>query len=104
AHARLSREQAAMVRQVATSGAGVEVVVGPAGAGKTVALAAARAAWKAAGVPVTGVAVAAIAARVLEDGAGIRASSLARLLTDVHRVDPTTGRETGLPVGVVLVA
>jgi conjugative relaxase-like TrwC/TraI family protein len=99
----LSREQAAMVRRVTTSGAGVEVVVGPAGSGKTRALAAARLAWEAAGVPVTGAAVAAIAARVLEDGAGIRASSLTRLLADVHRVDPTTGRECGLPVGGVLV-
>jgi ATP-dependent exoDNAse (exonuclease V) alpha subunit len=99
----LTREQAAMVRRVTTSGAGVEVVVGPAGSGKTRALAAAREAWEAAGVPVMGTAVAAIAARVLEDGAGIRASSLTRLLADVHRVDPTTGRECGLPVGGVLV-
>jgi len=103
AAAHLSREQAAMVRRVTTSGAGVEVVVGPAGSGKTVALAAARQAWDAAGVPVTGAAVAAIAARVLEDGAGIRASSLTRLLADVHRIDPTTGRPSGLPAGGVLV-
>ena len=99
----LSRAQAGMVRRVTTSGAGVEVVVGPAGSGKTVALAAARAAWQAAGVPVLGAAVAAIAARVLEQGAGIASSSLARLLADVHRVDPRTGQASGLPRGGVLV-
>jgi hypothetical protein len=38
----LSGEQVAMVERLATSGVGVEVVVGKAGAGKTLALAAAR--------------------------------------------------------------
>ena len=101
--ASLSKEQAAMVRQLTTSGAGVEVVVGPAGSGKTRALAAARAAWEAAGIPVTGAALAAIAARVLEDGAGIHSTSLARLLATIRRVDPTTGAVVGLPPGGVLV-
>jgi conjugative relaxase-like TrwC/TraI family protein len=99
----LSPEQAAMVRQVTGSGAGVEVVVGPAGSGKTRALAAARVAWEATGLSVTGAALSAIAARVLEDGAGLRASSLTRLLADVTRVDPTTGEPAGLPAGGVLV-
>jgi len=96
-------EQVAMVRRLTTSGAGVDVVVGPAGSGKTRALAAARTAWAAAGLPVVGVALAAIAARVLEDGAGIPSTSLARLLADARRVDPRTGRPVGLPVGGVLV-
>ena len=56
----LSTEQQAMVRRVATSGAGVEVIVGKAGAGKTSALAAAAEAWRAGGVPVLGTAVAAL--------------------------------------------
>jgi ATP-dependent exoDNAse (exonuclease V) alpha subunit len=99
----LSAEQAAMVRQVTSSGAGVDVVVGPAGSGKTRALAAARVAWESAGLPVAGAALSAIAARVLEDGARIRASSLTRLLADVTRVDPTTGQPAGLPPGGVLV-
>ena len=43
----LSDEQQSMVRRIATSGAGVEVIVGKAGAGKTSALAAAAEAWRA---------------------------------------------------------
>ena len=44
-----AEEQAAMVRRITGSGAGVDVVVGKAGAGKTYALDAARAAWQRAG-------------------------------------------------------
>jgi len=101
AAAGLSGEQASMVRRVTTSGAGVEVVVGPAGSGKTRALAVARAAWESAGVPVQGAALAAIAARVLEDGAGIPARSLSRLLAALDREDPR--RPGRLPAGGVLV-
>jgi len=52
----LSGEQVRMVRRLTGSGAGVEVVFGPAGSGKTRALAAAAIAWRASGLPVTGVA------------------------------------------------
>jgi TrwC relaxase/AAA domain/UvrD-like helicase C-terminal domain len=97
AHAILSAEQAAMVRRLTTSGAGVEVVVGKAGSGKTTALAAAAAAWRAAGIEVTGAAVAARAAVALTDGAGIPAVTIARVLS--HRGNPTRG----LPAGGVLV-
>ncbi len=79
----LSDEQAMMVRRLTTSGAGVEVVVGKAGTGKTYALDAARDAWEASGVQVTGVALAARAALELEVSAGIRSTTLARLLGQV---------------------
>jgi conjugative relaxase-like TrwC/TraI family protein len=79
----LSDDQTAMVRQLTTSGAGVEVVVGKAGTGKTYALDAAREVWEAAGVRVTGVALAARAALELEESAGIRSTTLARLLGQV---------------------
>jgi ATP-dependent exoDNAse (exonuclease V) alpha subunit len=69
-----------MVRRLTTSGAGVEVVVGKAGTGKTYALDAAREAWEASGLQVTGVALAARAALELEESAGIRSTTLARLL------------------------
>jgi conjugative relaxase-like TrwC/TraI family protein len=95
----LSPEQVSAVRRVTGSGAGVEVVVGPAGAGKTAALAAARHAWTAAGMPVRGAALAALAARTLEDGAGIPATSLTRLLAAVDR----HGLAEVLPPGGVLV-
>jgi conjugative relaxase-like TrwC/TraI family protein len=83
----LSVEQAEMVRRLISSGAGVEVVVGKAGTGKTYALDAARDAWQAAGIRVTGVALAARAALELEASAGIRSTTLARLLgrLDDHR-------------------
>lgn len=65
----LSTEQSVMLRQLLTSGAGVDVVVGAAGSGKTAALAVAARAWQQAGLQVRGTALAAIAARVLQDRA-----------------------------------
>jgi conjugative relaxase-like TrwC/TraI family protein len=97
---RLSGEQAAAVRRLLTSGAGVEVLVGPAGAGKTAALLAAARAWAAAGVEVRGVALAAIAARTLQTGTGIESQSLTRLTRAIRRGD----LDKGLPAaGGVLV-
>jgi hypothetical protein len=76
----LSPEQQRMLDRLLTSGAGVEVVVGAAGSGKTAALAVAAKAWADSAVPVQGTALAAIAARVLQDSAGIPSQSLQRLL------------------------
>ncbi len=75
----LAADQKAMVRALTTSGAGVEVVVGAAGTGKTFALDAARAAWQASGYRVIGVALAARAAQQLEAGAGIPSFTIASL-------------------------
>lgn len=100
AGAGLSPGQATAVRRVLTSGAGVEVIIGPAGAGKTAALLAAHTGWQRAGVEVRGAALAAIAARTLEAGTGIPAQSLTRLNYAVSRGNS----ERGLPVhGGVLV-
>ncbi len=89
----LSVEQRAAVYQLLSSGAGVEVVVGPAGSGKTAALRAAHAAWREAGVEVRGAAVAAIAARTLQAGTGIPSQSLTRLTSAIRAGDglPTSG-------------
>lgn len=95
----LADEQRAMVAQLTRSGAGVEVVVGRAGAGKTYALDAARAAWQSAGLPVIGTALAARAAAELESGAGIPATTIDRLLIDLDRPGPLGG----LAPGTVLV-
>ena len=92
----ISDEQRAMVERLTTSGAGVEVVVGRAGTGKTFALSACREAWQAAGNPVLGACLAARAARNLEDEAGIRSSTVASIVGDLRR-----GEE--LPRGCVLV-
>jgi Ti-type conjugative transfer relaxase TraA len=93
----LSDEQATMVRRLTTSGAGVEVVVGKAGTGKTYALDAARHTWQQAGIAVTGVALAARAALELQDTAAIPSTTLASLC---NRLD--TG-STVLPAGSVLI-
>jgi conjugative relaxase-like TrwC/TraI family protein len=87
----LSGDQDAAVRRMLTSGAGVEVVVGPAGAGKTAALRVAYSAWQHAGVEVRGAALAAIAARTLHAGTGIPSQSLTRLTRAIRNGDPVRG-------------
>jgi conjugative relaxase-like TrwC/TraI family protein len=79
----LTGEQDAMVRAVCSSGDGVEVVEGAAGAGKTFALAAARDAWRNSGFQVIGCSLAARAAKQLETDAGIPAATLHRVLADL---------------------
>ena len=91
-----------MVRALAEA-SGLAVVVGPAGAGKTAALAAAVRVWAAQGRPVLGGAVAAVTARRLEHATGATSSSLARLLAQIRRRDEATGLPIGLPAGGVLV-
>lgn len=81
----LNDEQAGMVRTLTRSGARIDVVAGPAGTGKTFALAAARDAWREAGHQVFGVAVARRAAKELETGAGIPSTSIAALRDRLQR-------------------
>jgi conjugative relaxase-like TrwC/TraI family protein len=95
-------DQRALVDALAKA-VGLAVVVGPAGSGKTAALAAALKVWQAQGRPVTGAAVAAITARRLEHATGIRSTSFARLSARANRRDPVTGQPAGLPAGGVLV-
>lgn len=85
----IEAEQEAMVRQICTSGAGVDVIEGVAGSGKTFALAAAHDAWTASGYRVRGACLAARAAQRLEEGSGIRSTTLDRLLRSLA-TDPLT--------------
>ena len=62
ASTQLRPDQVALVRDITLSGRGVEIISGPAGSGKTRALATAVASWTSTGVDVCGVAVAAITA------------------------------------------
>ncbi len=96
--ASLFDDQNAMVTRLTTSGLGVEVVVGKAGAGKTFALDAAREAWEMSGQPVIGCALAARAAQELQAGSGIQSYTIDCLLTDLDH--PEHG---GLSRGSVLV-
>lgn len=82
----LSGEQAAAVRTLTTSGAGVDVLHASAGTGKTSAvLGSVRQAYEAAGYSVVGAATSAKATRVLADDGGLQASTIARLLLDLQR-------------------
>ncbi|MGQ0618101.1 MAG: MobF family relaxase [Acidimicrobiia bacterium] len=85
----LSEEQDQMVRAICSSGDGVDLVEGVAGAGKTYALAAARHAWEASGRQVLGCSLAARAAKHLQRDAGIPSSTLDGLLARLDR-----GRQT----------
>lgn len=95
----LDRDQMAMVRRLTSSGAGVEVVVGWAGTGKTFALGTARQAWEQEGYRVIGCALAARAAQELQGGSGIESTTLAKLLGELD--DPAHG---GLAKRSVVVA
>ena len=91
---RLSVEQADMVRRLCRSGNGIEVVTAAAGTGKTYTLATANLIWADSGHHVIGAAVAGIAARELQDAAGIPSTTIARLLIDLQqgttRIDERT--------------
>ncbi len=91
----LSDEQQAMVTALTSSGRRVDVVAGPAGAGKTAGLAAAHRVWSAAGHPVLGATASWLAAQQLEGATGIPTASVAKTLHEADR--------HGLPHGVVLV-
>jgi conjugative relaxase-like TrwC/TraI family protein len=83
---KLSNDQALCVEQITTSGRFLDVLVGPAGTGKSTAMAGLRAAWEVehgAG-SVTGLAPSAAAAEVLGDDMGIDTDNLAKWLYE-HR-------------------
>ena len=94
----LYEDQREMVRSLTTSGLGVEVVIGKAGAGKTYALDAAREAWEASGHHIVGCTLAARAARELEAGSGIRSFTIESVLRDLD-----DSRRPGLPIRSVVV-
>jgi hypothetical protein len=75
----LDAGQAALVRQMCTSGARVQLAIAPAGAGKTTAMRALTLAWTQDGGQVLGLAPSAAAAAVLGEQTGIRADTLAKL-------------------------
>ena len=93
----LSDEQTEMVTRLVTSGAGVDVVIGAAGTGKTFGLDGARAAWQACGMTVIGATLSARAAAQLQAGSGIDSTTIARVLADV------SGPNGRLPRGCVVV-
>jgi ATP-dependent exoDNAse (exonuclease V) alpha subunit len=83
----LGLDQAAAVEQVAASGRRLDVLVGPAGTGKSTTMAGLRAVWEAEHGPgsVLGLAPSAAAAEVLADELGIDTENTAKWLHEHHR-------------------
>lgn len=79
----ISDEQAAMVRHLTQSGAGIDVAVGAAGTGKTFTFDAAREGWEASSFVVFGAALSARAAAELSAGSGIPSMTITRLLNQL---------------------
>jgi conjugative relaxase-like TrwC/TraI family protein len=82
----LTGQQAAVLRAVAASGRGVEVVEALAGTGKTTTAGAIRTLYEDVGCEVIGVAPTGRGARELTDQAGIQARTLDRMLIDLERL------------------
>jgi hypothetical protein len=80
----LGEDQRRAVTDLLTGGERAALLVGPAGAGKSRALDAARAGWEHASYRLVGVAPSAMAASVLHEEAGIASDTLARFLLDVQ--------------------
>jgi len=80
----LTAEQQHMVRELTTSGDGVQVVRAAAGTGKTYALEAARGAWQQSGLQVRGCALSARAARELQEQTAIPAQTIHRLWAQIN--------------------
>jgi hypothetical protein len=83
----LDTGQAALVRQMCTSGARVQLAIAPAGTGKTTAMRALNLAWTQDGGQVIGLAPSAAAAAVLAEQTGIRTDTLAKLTWSLHHGD-----------------
>jgi len=76
----LNDGQVLLVRDMATSGARLQLALAPAGTGKTTAMAALSAAWKNMGGTVIGVAPTASAAEVLAEDTGLTTDTMAKLV------------------------
>ncbi|HET9078570.1 MAG TPA: MobF family relaxase [Acidimicrobiales bacterium] len=94
----LSVDQALAVEQIATSGRPLDVLVGPAGTGKSTTMAALRAAWQAQHGPgsVIGLAPSAAAAEALADELHTATENTAKWLTEYRRVPELVARRQRL--------
>jgi DNA primase catalytic core len=83
----LNAGQVALVRQMATSGARLQLAIAPAGAGKTTAMRTLAAAWTEAGGDVIGLAPSAAAAAQLRDQINAHTDTLAKLTWSADQHD-----------------
>jgi conjugative relaxase-like TrwC/TraI family protein len=94
----LSMDQAVSVEKIATSGRSLDVLVGPAGTGKSTTMAGLRAAWETehgAG-SVIGLAPSATAAEVLAEELGVDTENTAKWLTEWRRIPALAARRDTL--------
>ena len=99
---KLSVDQALAVEKIATSGRVLDVLVGPAGTGKSTAMAGLRAVWEQVHGPgsVIGLAPSAAAAQVLGDELGIETENTAKWLTEYRRIPELTARRERLALNL----
>lgn len=81
---KLKQEQREAIEHLTTNSGGVALMRGYAGAGKTTAIRAVVMAYEAAGYKVQGVAIAATAAEILKDDAGIKTDTIAKTILDLE--------------------
>lgn len=81
----LSEEQAHALKTITRDSASIAAVVGIAGSGKTTLLKAAREAWEQSGFEVQGTSLGGKAARGLQEEAGIKSTTIAKILIDLGR-------------------
>ena len=97
----LSVDQALAVEKIVTSGRRIDVLVGPAGTGKSTTMAGLRAVWEAEHGPgsVVGLAPSAAAAEVLAEELGVECENTAKWLHEHRRVStqPPAGRSPATP-------
>ena len=99
----LNPGQTALVTQMATSGARLQLAIAPAGAGKTTAMRALAAAWVEDGGTVIGLAPSAAAAAVLREQTGATTDTLAKLTWSITAGDlPDWARTIGPRTLVVI--
>ena len=98
-----SPEQADAVRRLAGEDRAVDLLVGPAGTGKTTTLAALVAVWQADGRPVLGLAPSAAAAAVLAAETGVATENVAKWLHESEGAGAGTQAWTVRPGSLVLV-
>jgi len=99
---RLSVDQALAVEKIATSGRTLDVLVGPAGTGKTTTMAGLRTVWETEHGPgsVIGLAPSAAAAEVLGDELGIDTENTSKWLTEWRRIPELVARRDHLAAQV----